>query len=217
MALTDQQIELLLTELETGTPLSEIQSRFPEEAEEIALIAEVKCFMEAQALEVSPDKAGLKSALNQAIIWDDEEVSHGWGTWMRQWRWIAPLSLSFALLLFVFDPWAISPPKVVLTTQESVAEPSARMMRGAHVEMEFVEDDMAEGMVLQAMDTPMATMASDEVSSEITVTDPMDVLVKELSQEFDSELVEYQNLKEDLKTYYNEEIFSLYPQYQLVF
>lgn len=215
MALSDKQIEQVLTQLEAAEPLDVLLSRFSEEDQaEIETILDVKDFMEAQSLSIQPGAAGFKHVLSQSIIFEDDEQAGGWGQWMKYFRWAAPATLSFALLLYAFNPLSIEedqssivfPADVETITQESEnlfdEPPMDKTMASRASSSAMVVSDMVSMSEREAM-------SFAESDSMEVVTENVEDLVRRLGAEFDAELVEYETLKNDLSPYYEENLFSM--------
>lgn len=187
MLLTTEQIDGIMSKLEKGESLNSLLELYPEHKKEIQEIHEMLDFMKAQTLAIKPSKAGLQAALDQMVSWDDEEAGSGWHQWFKNWQWMMGGSLSLALLLLVFTPWAEGPETTVLLLSDSAA-PMVATSQSILPEMESLR-----------------VMAGDEM---VQPTSDMDQLLSELESDFEDELVEYQNLKEDLMPLAEDEIFS---------
>ena len=189
MSLTDSQIANLIDHIEAGKTLQELRALYPD-TQEVAEIYEAIAFLKAQTCTESPDPSGLQSALNQAVVWDDDRENSGWGQFFKKWRWFMGGSLSFALLSIIFAPWETAPTETLVIQPEAV--PVAEFAQMSQMRSAVPE------MAMMAMDDAMADSEDPE----------MDALLQQLESDFESEFAQYKNLKESVMPFAAEEMFS---------
>lgn len=197
MSINDQQFEAILLRLESGESMASIQADFPHLEEDIAALQDLQDFFAAQRLQAKPDPQGLKSVLRQVELLneagDDERT---WGSFFTPWTPSLSIALPAVMVLGVSSYLWQSP-------LPEAPEPVAQTF-------ETAEFAMAEPMVLSRamaddMEAPaLLMMAKTEVVADMD----MAALVESISDEFASDIADFETTRESFEPLFSEPLFS---------
>lgn len=195
MSITDQQFETMLTRLEKGEDLISVQADFPHLKEDIAALQDLQDFFAAQRLQAQPDPDGLKAVLRQIKALEESEMVDddiGWGAWFAPWRRSLGVALPALLILGV----------------------SGYVWQGQIATTQVAETQISEPVAAQARMAAPAVLVMADTSAEVAKTVPvpsdmdMGALADWLTEEFASDLNEFESTRTELEPLYAEQLFS---------
>lgn len=198
-SVNDQQFETILLRLESGESLRSIQSDFPELASDIEALQDLQDFFAAQRLVAKPDPQGLKSVLRQVNLiqqaqGDDED---SWGAFFTGLFGSGRVALPALLVLGVSGyVWQSQLPAAQVSNTDT---------------LETVALDIEAMPAVASRSLEASSVASNQASRAMVADEPsmdMDALVQSLSNEFASDMADFEQTKERLEPLFSEELFS---------
>jgi len=198
MSITDQQFEAIILRLEGGESIASIQADYPHLEEDIAALEDLQDFFAAQRSTAKPNPQGLKSVLRQVDLLsqasnDDERT---WGSFFTPWMRYASVAVP-ALMVLAVGGYMWQP-----TVSTTAVEP---------VEIAMVETDV---VPIAFSDRMISSPAPRMMAMESEVAEPnsadmdMNALVESLSNEFASDMAEFETTRERLEPLFSEQLFS---------
>ncbi len=201
-SITDEQFESILLRLEGGESMASVQADFPELEADIAALQDLQDFFAAQRTVVKPNPQGLKSVLRQVdLLTNSPEDESTWGSFFTAFGRYTGVVLPAVLVLGVSGyMWQSQLPSVPENEEvsqevaflEADSAPMARSMMAP-----------ASMMMAESMPAPKAAMNTNEMD--------MEALAKSLSEEFASDMAEFESTKESLEPLFTEQLFSYKP------
>lgn len=193
MSITDQQFEAIILRVEGGESMASIQADYPHLKEDIAALQDLQDFFAAQRSTVKPDPQGLKSVLRQVDLLhqtaanDDERT---WGSFFAPWNRYASIAVPALMVLAVGGyMWQ---PRLTVTESQPVALEMAPMMENNRMAA-----------------VPSAMIAESAIMAEPKTADmDMNALVESLSNEFASDMAEFETTRDSLEPLFSEQLFS---------
>lgn len=190
-SVNDQQFEAILLRLESGESLRSVQSDFPELAADIEALQDLQDFFAAQRSVAKPDPQGLKSVLRQVNLLNQttEDDEFSWGSFFSGLSRSTRLAFPALLVLGVGGyAWQSQLPT------SSIQSPSE-----------------ITSLASEALPTMTRSVAFDQTNSIIPKKEgrmDMDALVQSLSNEFASDMADFEQTKESLEPLFSEQLFS---------
>lgn len=190
-SVNDQQFEAILLRLESGESLRSVQSDFPELAADIEALQDLQDFFAAQRSVAKPDPQGLKSVLRQVNLLNQttEDDEFSWGSFFSGLSRSTRLAFPALLVLGVSGyAWQSQLPT------SSIQSPSE-----------------ITSLASEALPTMTRSVAFDQTNSIIPKKEgrmDMDALVQSLSNEFASDMADFEQTKESLEPLFSEQLFS---------
>ncbi len=199
MSITDQQFEAIILRIEGGESIASIQADYPHLEEDISALQDLQDFFAAQRSTVKPNPQGLKSVLRQVDLLsktsnDDERT---WGSFFAPWTRYAGVAVPALMVLAVGGyMWQPALPETV------VNETEVAMMEADMGPMAF-----RGRMASSPAPAMMMAMESESVESNSADMD-MNALVESLSNEFASDMAEFETTRDSLEPLFSEQLFS---------
>jgi hypothetical protein len=200
----NDQLEMILSRLDRGESLHSIQADLGESADEYI---ELLTFMQAQTIPRKPNPEGLKQALKQAALLEEEAASDEWGAFMRLWKPLVGLSLSlFVVGIITADMW-LNP---TTSPNTFVAEPADLALKSVPEAVPMMARSQMAPMSLE-----MADLALDSEEAAFAEVDETSDLLESWQAEFASDMADFETTKADLEQFYEDPLFSAVTPNQL--
>ncbi len=201
MSITDQQFETIILRLESGESMASVQADFPHLQDDLSALEDLQDFFAAQRLDVKPDPNGLKSVLRQVTLLSetrgDDEFS--WGSFFASFK--RPLGVALPAIMVLGVSGYI--------WKESV--PSPQVLQPSQVETVSLEAPIASKSAGLEMASNRAVVFNDVDAVVAKPEMDMEALVQSLSDEFASDMADFENTKADLEPLFTEQLFSYNP------
>lgn len=195
-SVNDQQFETILLRLESGESLRSVQSDFPELAADIEALQDLQDFFAAQRSVAKPDPQGLKSVLRQVNLLNQasEDDEFSWGSFFTNLSRSTRIALPALLVLGVSGyAWqSLVPASSIKSPSETTSLVSDALLMMARTRS-------------VAFDQTSSMMVADQEAMD------MGALVKSLSNEFASDMADFEQTKESLEPLFSEQLFSYVP------
>ncbi len=195
-SVSDQQFETILLRLESGESLRSVQLDFPVLAADIEALQDLQDFFAAQRSVAKPDPQGLKSVLRQVNLLnqasEDDELS--WGSFFSRLSRSTRLALPALLVLGVSG----------YVWQSQI--PASNLDSLPKMNFAGTNNSPIPAMVGSVeLDQPNTSLLEGDSAMD------MDALVQSLSNEFASEMADFEQTKESLEPLFSEQLFSFVP------
>lgn len=198
MSITDQQFEVIILRLEAGESIASVQADFPHLQKDMAALEDLQDFFAAQRLTHKPDPHSLKSVLRQVDLLQQrtEDDERTWGAFFRPFRRYAAVALP-VLMVVGFSGYVWGPAALNLDSS-TTSNKSPAIISRAPSELVMQE-------TTTALTTKESRTVTDSMDSDST---DMDALVQSLSDEFASDMADFETTQESLEPLFTEQLFS---------
>ena len=195
--ITDRQFEAIILRVDSGESMASIQADFPHLTEDLVALQDLQDFFAAQRSTVKPDPQGLKSVLRQVDLLRQENMDDDrtWGSFFLGWKRAFAVALP-ALLVLGVGSYLWQPPLPELNRDSQIGLPEAT--------------SVSEASVLLSRQAPVeAQVMSLNQENEVLRSDmDMEALVQSLSDEFASDMAEFETTRDSLAPLFSDQLFS---------